>query len=38
LERFRLGPKLVEAGEAAALASLPKIQEWLAQVRPELVN
>jgi len=26
---FGLGPKLVEAGEAAALASIPKIQEWL---------
>jgi NTE family protein len=35
---FGLGPKLVEAGEAATLASLPKIREWLAQVRPELVN
>jgi len=35
---FGLGPKLVEAGQAAALASLPKIQGWLARVRPELVN
>jgi len=37
---FGRGPQLVQAGEAAALASLPKIQEWLssAYARPEPIN
>ena len=30
---FGRGPELVKAGEAAALASLPKIQEWLSRPR-----
>jgi len=37
---FGRGPELVEAGEAAAWASLPKIQEWFSHMRPaaEMVN
>ena len=37
---FGRGPQLVEAGEAAALASLPQIREWVARMRPaaQMVN
>ncbi|HUI57213.1 MAG TPA: patatin-like phospholipase family protein [Bryobacteraceae bacterium] len=37
---FGRGPQLVQAGEAAALASLPHIEEWLSSAcaRPELIN
>jgi len=33
-DAFGRGPELIEAGEAAALAALPKIQEWFAQAQP----
>ncbi|MBZ5578730.1 MAG: patatin-like phospholipase family protein [Acidobacteriia bacterium] len=32
-DAFDLGPRLLEAGEAAALAALPKIREWLPEER-----
>jgi len=31
---FGRGPQLVQAGEAAALAALPKIQEWFPRFQP----
>jgi NTE family protein len=31
---FGRGPMLVQAGEAAALAALPMIQEWLGRMQP----
>ena len=31
---FAQGPRLIEAGEAAARAALPEIQEWFARVQP----
>jgi len=31
---FGRGPQLLQAGEAAALAALPKIQEWLGRLQP----
>ena len=34
---FGRGPELVQAGEAAALAALPKIQEWFSPPRPAAV-
>jgi len=33
-DAFGLGPRLLETGTAAALAALPKIQEWLAGRNP----
>jgi hypothetical protein len=36
---FGRGPQLIEAGEAAALAALPEIQEWFRPLQPAaLVN
>ncbi len=32
-DAFGRGPELIEAGQAAALAALPEIQEWFAQVQ-----
>lgn len=34
-DAFGLGPRLLAAGEAAALEALPVIQEWLGGARPE---
>ena len=31
---FGRGPQLVEAGKSAALAALPRVQEWLSRIRP----
>jgi hypothetical protein len=31
---FGLGPQLIQAGEAAALAALSKIQEWFSRIQP----
>jgi NTE family protein len=36
-DAFGRGTELIEAGEAAALAVLPKIQEWFAQAQPVAV-
>ena len=31
---FECGPELLKAGEAAALAAMPKIQSWLVKPHP----
>jgi len=36
-DAFGSGPTLIEAGEAAALAALPKIQDWFPRVQPAAV-
>ena len=33
-DAFGCGPQLIEAGETAALAALPEIQDWFPQVQP----
>ncbi|HME09801.1 MAG TPA: patatin-like phospholipase family protein [Bryobacteraceae bacterium] len=33
-DAFGRGPELIEAGEAAALAALPQIEEWFGRVQP----
>jgi hypothetical protein len=33
-DAFAQGLRLIEAGEAAARAALPEIQEWFARVQP----
>jgi NTE family protein len=36
-DAFGRGPQLIKAGEAAALAALPKIQDWFPRVQPVAV-